>query len=108
MANTTSAHKTSAKGTTTTIGKIFALLTAAIALLGVAPGGAAAPKGDDETLRQYADKMGFGVGVFIQPRFWKRDLEHQQIIGREFNRAVAFVNKIQAERGHYDFELMDE
>jgi endo-1,4-beta-xylanase len=108
MANTTSAYKTSAKGTIATTGKILVLLTAAIVLLALAPGGAAAPKGDDETLRQYADKMDFGIGVFIQPRYWKRDPQHQQIMGREFNRAVTFPDKLQVERGHYDFELMDE
>jgi endo-1,4-beta-xylanase len=67
-----------------------------------------APDSDNETLRQYADKMDFGVGVFIQPRYWKLDPRHQQIMGREFNRAVTFPDKIQVERGHYDFELMDE
>jgi len=88
-----------------------ALLVLGTLLLGLAGGKSApaAPAPDDnETLRQYADKLDFGIGVFIQPRYWKRDPQHQPIIGREFNRAVTFPVKIQAERGHYDFDMMDE
>lgn len=66
------------------------------------------PDNDNETLRQYADKLNFGIGVFIQPRYWKRDPQHNQIMGREFNRAVAYAVKIQDQRGHYDFDLMDQ
>jgi len=67
-----------------------------------------AANNDNETLRQYADKLDFGIGVFIQPRYWKRDPEHNQIMGREFNRAVSYAVMIQKERGHYDFDLMDQ
>ena len=97
-----------------------AMLAIGMLLLGLAPSGKSAPvdpannmpinaaHDENETLRQYADKLGFGIGVFIQPRYWKKDPEHQQIMGREFNRAVTYPVKIQNERGHYDFELMDE
>ena len=92
--------------------KMYAILLAVgMLLLGLA-GAKSAPaspaRDDNETLRQYADKMDFGIGVFIQPRYWKREPEHQQIMGREFNRAVTFPDKIQVERGRYDFDLMDE
>src|SRR5262249_33606099 len=40
--------------------------------------------------------------------FWNRDAEHKATIGREFNGAIMMAMKIQSERGHYDFELMDE
>jgi hypothetical protein len=46
MANTTSTQKTTAKKMIATIGKIGVLLAAAAVLLGLAPGGVAAPKGD--------------------------------------------------------------
>jgi len=67
-----------------------------------------APDNDNETLRQYADKLDFGVGVFIQPNFWKRDPRFGQFMGREFNTAVAYAVKIQEERGHYNFNIMDQ
>jgi endo-1,4-beta-xylanase len=70
--------------------------------------GVAPANDDNETLRQYADKLGFGIGVLVQPRYWKRDAEHKQIIEREFNRAVAYAVMIQSERGHFDFGFMDE
>jgi endo-1,4-beta-xylanase len=108
MANTTPANKTTAKRMIATIGKIAVLLAAAIVLLGLAPSDKNGGKSDGETLRQYADKLDFGVGVLVQPRFWKRDPEHKEIIEREFNRAVAYAVMIQSERGHYDFEFMDE
>src|SRR5580698_10147186 len=69
---------------------------------------AAAPANDHETLRQYADQLNFGVGVFIQPNFWKRDPRFGQTMGREFNTAVAYAVKIQEERGHYNFNIMDQ
>ncbi len=83
------------------------LLIFAVALMGAAKGASPA-NNDDETLRQYADKLGFGIGLFIQPRYWKRDPQYQQIMAREFNRAITFPVKIQTSRGHFDFELMDE
>src|SRR5947199_8903087 len=92
--------------------KCLATLTTGIVLIGLAWGqNSGTPKpadNDNETLRQYADKLGFGVGVFIQPRYWKRDPEHNQIMGREFNRAVSYAVIIQKERAHYDFDLMDQ
>ncbi len=91
-----------------TILKCGLLLVAAGLLLGLAPAGPASPNADNETLRSYADKLGFGVGVFVQPRWWKRDPRHKQIIEREFNRAVAYAVMIQDQRGHFDFDFMDE
>jgi endo-1,4-beta-xylanase len=89
--------------------KACALVVAiAVFLLGLIGAQKNAPTTDNETLRQYADKMGFGVGVFIQPRYWNKNPEHKVIMAREFNRAVTYPVKIQSSRGHYDFQTMDE
>jgi endo-1,4-beta-xylanase len=66
--------------------------------------------GDSETLRQAAEKTGFWVGTTIQGRMWNRDPEYKPVLGREFNAAVSIVfpNLTQPERGHFDFNAMDE
>jgi endo-1,4-beta-xylanase len=97
-------------------GMLFTGLASGQSALSTAPGGASnaapavapAPNDDNETLRQYADKLDFGIGVFIQPRYWKRDPEHNQIMAREFNRAVSYAVMIQKERGRFDFDQMDQ
>jgi endo-1,4-beta-xylanase len=69
----------------------------------------AAPNGN-ETLRQYADKLGFGIGTTIQPRFWNRQPQYKPTLAREFNHAVSIVTMrlTQPERGHFDFDSVDE
>ncbi len=66
--------------------------------------------GDNETLRQAAEKTGFWVGTTIQGRMWNRDPEYKPVLGREFNAAVSIVfpNLTQPERGRFDFNAMDE
>jgi len=90
--------------------KILTAFAAVVVVVGLAFGQKSPGSNDkdNETLRQYADKMDFGVGVLIQPRYWKRDPEHKVILGREFNRAAMMAMKIQDQRGHFDFDLMDE
>lgn len=65
---------------------------------------------DSETLRQYADKLGFGIANVIQGRFWNRQPLFKPTLAREFNRAVVIVTmrQTQPERGHFDFDGMDE
>lgn len=65
---------------------------------------------DSGTLRQAADPFGFWVGTTIQGRMWNRDPEYKPVMGREFNAGVSIVfpNLTQPERGHFDFDAMDE
>jgi endo-1,4-beta-xylanase len=65
---------------------------------------------DSETLRQAADPLGFWVGTTIQGRMWNRDPEYKPVMGREFNAGVSIVfpNLTEPERGHFDFDAMDE
>jgi endo-1,4-beta-xylanase len=65
---------------------------------------------ESETLRQAAEKTGFWVGTTIQGRMWNRDRDYKPVLGREFNAAVSIVFQglTQPERGHFDFDGMDE
>jgi endo-1,4-beta-xylanase len=65
---------------------------------------------DSETLRHYADKLGFGVGTVIQPLFWNRQPLFKPTLAREFNHAVSIVTMrlTQPQRGHFDFDSMDD
>jgi endo-1,4-beta-xylanase len=64
---------------------------------------------DAGTLRQYADKLGFGVGTVIQPRFWNQQPLFKPTLAREFNHAVSIVvmRFTQPERGRFDFDSVD-
>src|ERR1035438_332273 len=90
------------------IRRCIAAVAAGWLLIPVVWGQKSAADDDGETLRRYADRLGFGVGVFIQPRYWNQDPQHKAIMGREFNRAITFAVTIQAERGRFDFRQMDE
>ena len=103
--NTHSMEKMLGK-TTLAVSRCAAAIAAGALLIAWGQQSAAVAAG--ETLRQYADKLGFGVGVFIQPLYWKKDPEHKAIMGREFNRAITFAVMIQSERGHFNFQQMDE
>ena len=65
---------------------------------------------ETDTLRYYADKLGFGVGMVIQPLFWNRQPQYKPTLAREFNHAVSIVTMrlTQPQRGHFDFDSMDE
>jgi len=65
---------------------------------------------DSGTLRQAADPMGFWVGTTIQGRMWNRDPQYKPVMGKEFNAGVSIVfpNLTEPERGHFDWEAMDE
>jgi endo-1,4-beta-xylanase len=66
--------------------------------------------GDNQTLRQAAEKSGFWVGTTIQGRMWNRDPEYKPVLAREFNAAVSIVFQgiTQPERGRFNFDPMDE
>jgi endo-1,4-beta-xylanase len=86
---------------------ILAMMVTLVSLAASQKKDAAAPGG---TLRQAADPMGFWVGTTIQGRMWNRDPQYRPVMAREFNAAVSIVfpNLTQPERGHFDFEAMDE
>jgi endo-1,4-beta-xylanase len=65
---------------------------------------------DSGTLREAAEPMGFWVGTTIQGRMWNRDPRYKPVMGREFNAGVSIVfpNLTEPERGHFDFDAMDE
>jgi endo-1,4-beta-xylanase len=90
-----------------------ALMIAAVmlvALLALSLPARGAGDSDSETLRQYADKLGFGIGNVIQGRFWNRLPQFKPILSREYNRAFTIVTmrQTQPERGHFDFDGMDQ
>jgi endo-1,4-beta-xylanase len=67
--------------------------------------------GEGETLRQYADRIGFVLGALLsEGGDWARDLPLQEVLGREFNSAVsvAFMSFAEPERGQYKLRFMDE
>jgi len=84
------------------------LLAGGVLLLGVWAGAENSPK--TETLRQYADAMGFGVGSNIQRRYWDRESGFKPTLAREFNHAVSivFMKFTQPERGKYDLDSIDD
>jgi endo-1,4-beta-xylanase len=65
---------------------------------------------DGGTLRQAAEPIPFWVGTTIQGRMWNRDPQYKPLMGKEFNAGVSIVfpNLTEPERGHYDFDAMDE
>jgi len=82
----------------------------AAGLLGLASPARSADSTGSETLRQYADKLGFGIANVILPRYWNRQPLFKPTLAREFNRGVVIVTprQTQPERGHFDFDGMDQ
>jgi len=81
------------------IGPLFALGSAAVP---------PAPP-ENETLRQYADKLGIGIGSAIQGRYWSQDARFRETVGREFNRAVSIIPMrfTEPQPDRFDFGTMD-
>src|ERR1035437_2421082 len=80
------------------------------AMMALAPVDSSARRSEDAgTVRQYADKLGFGVGTVIQPRYWNQQPLFKPTLAREFNHAVSIVTMrlTQPERGHFDFDSID-
>src|SRR5260370_31595652 len=73
----------------------------------LAPGSSAAPGApeENETLRQYADKLGIGIGSAIQGRYWNQDTRVRETVGKEFNRAVSILPMRFPEPQHDRFHL---
>jgi endo-1,4-beta-xylanase len=64
---------------------------------------------NQETLRQYADKLGFRIGTGIKPKSWD-DAEAKRILATEFNATIsmAMMRVVQPEQGRFDFTQMDK
>jgi len=79
-------------------------------LLPAAVGQAKEAKTDNETMRQYADKLDFRVGTTIQGRLWNHDPQYKQVMARDFNAGVSIVFSgiTQPERGRFNWDPMDE
>lgn len=62
-----------------------------------------------ETLRQYADKIGFRIGTGIRPKSWDQDEKGREILGREFNATLVMgmMGSVQPEKGRFDFSKID-
>jgi len=62
-----------------------------------------------ETLRQYADKIGFRIGTGIRPRSWDQDEQGRKILGSEFNSTLVMgmMGVVQPEKGRFDFDRID-
>ncbi len=77
----------------------------------LAPGYSAAPGApeENETLRQYADKLGIGIGSAIQGRYWNQDTRFRETVGKEFNRAVSIIPMrfTEPQQDRFDFGTMD-
>jgi endo-1,4-beta-xylanase len=88
------------------------LLALMLSTLLVAASPAADKKKSDEgeTLRHYADQLGFRIGAGIRPVSWDQDDEGRRILAREFNTtlAMAMMGATQPQReGQFDFSKMD-
>jgi GH35 family endo-1,4-beta-xylanase len=61
---------------------------------------------DDQTLRFYADQIGFRIGSGIKPRSWDQDQEGQRILAREFNSTITMgMMNVTQPRGPRDFDF---
>jgi endo-1,4-beta-xylanase len=89
--------------------KKFVVAGMAAALLAWFPLALTGDDSSSETLRQYADKIGFGIATNILPRYWNRQPLFKPTLAREFNRAVVIVTmrQTQPQRGRFDFDGMD-
>jgi endo-1,4-beta-xylanase len=90
--------------------KTFLLLTMFYSLLTATLVAADKKKPDEnETLRQYADQLGFRIGTGIRPRSWDQDEEGRRLLAREFNSTIemAMMRVTQPQRGHFEFRVMD-
>lgn len=68
------------------------------------------PKADSsETLRYYADKLGFIIGSKIRPKSFEQDDQGRQILAQEFNgtAVMGMMNTTQLQRGRFNFKPMD-
>jgi endo-1,4-beta-xylanase len=77
---------------------------------GLASSAVAADKNsDNETLRQYADQLGFRVASKVRARNWEEDAEGRRILAREFNGTIvmAMMHTVENQPGRFNFRTMD-
>ena len=68
------------------------------------------PDTDNETLKQYADKLNFKIGVPLPGRIIAENPKYLEVAKREFNsfEAIAVMAQTQPQRGEYNFRGMDK
>lgn len=76
----------------------------------VLQGMSASPAEEKETLRQYADKIGFHVGTLYERKSAVQDPQYIETVGREYNSFISpvFFRAMQPERGQFSFASMDK
>jgi len=89
-----------------------ALLALMLSAWLVAPSPAADKKksNDSDTLRRYADQLGFRIGAGIRPVSWDQDEQGRSILAREFNATMTMGMMGATEprgEGQFDFSKMD-
>ena len=64
---------------------------------------------EHETLRQFADKLGFRIGAVMTTRFWDDEPGYRKVMATEFNAGVSivFMRLTQPEQGRFNFSQMD-
>lgn len=90
--------------------KVFGLVLAGCFLLvGTAFAADKKKPEETETLRSYADKLGFRIGSGIRPKSWDADEDGRRILASEFNSTIemGMMNITQPEKGHFEFSRMD-
>lgn len=90
-------------------GKMKTLLLILMLCTGLASSAVAAEKQNDETLRQYADRLGFRIGSKIKPKSWEEDAEGRRILAREFNATtvMGMMSTTEKQQGQFHFKQMD-
>jgi endo-1,4-beta-xylanase len=78
-------------------------------MVGAADPAVKPPAPPAETLRQYADQLGFRIGTGIRPRSWDQDEEGRRLLGTEFNSTIemGMMGVVQPQRGQFDFSRID-
>lgn len=89
--------------------RLLPTIACAVAILVPASARQSSGSDDTQTLRSYADKLGFWVGTTIQGNFWDEDPQYKPTLALEFNSAVsiAFMKHTQPERGRFNFSSMN-
>jgi len=63
----------------------------------------------EDTLRKYADQLGWRIATGIKPKSWEQDEQGREILAREFNATMemGMMNSTQLREGQFDFSRMD-
>jgi GH35 family endo-1,4-beta-xylanase len=64
---------------------------------------------DHETLRQYADKIGFHIGTLYERKGAATEPDYNSTVAREYNSLISttFWKAMQPDQGKFDFQALD-